>query len=174
MPSPNALTEKQRKLVVAYLNGATKRQACLDAGYSDTASHKAFHAPEVRKEITRRQNIMSTKSGVSADWIIERLKLIAGADLADMIVIDEFGKGSVDLNRLTPSLRAALSGYESDSFGDVTKIKVKLSDKLKALEMLARHLGMFNDKLELAGELSLEERLNAGRQRALKEEKPSA
>ena len=108
---------------------------------------------------------MSTKAGVTAEWIIERLKLIAGADLTDMLVIYEDGTGVPDLNKLTPGLRASLSGIETDKFGDVVKMKVKLSDKLKAIEMLARHLGMFNDKLEIAGELSLEERLMAGRNR---------
>ncbi len=171
MPRPNSLTEKQRKLVVSYLNGSTKLQACIDAGYGDSATSRAFGAPAVIKEIERRQHIMSTKSGVTADWIIERLKLIAGADLADMLVIDEFGTGQIDLNQMTPQLRAALSGIETDRLGDAVKVKIKLSDKLRALEMLARHLGLFNDKLELAGELSLEERLVAGRERALKQEK---
>ena len=171
MPSPNLLTEKQRRVVVSYLNGATKTQACIDAGYSDRSSFRVFTNPEVIKEIKRRQHSMSTKSGVTADWIIERLKLIAGADLADLLIINDDGTGYPDLNKLTPGLKAALSGFESDSFGDVTKIKVKLSDKLRALEMLARHLGMFNDKLELAGELSLEDRLQAGRDRALKKDR---
>ena len=166
--STHLLSEKQRKAVVSFLNGRTKKQACIDAGYSDASSHRVFTNPDVLKEIERRQHIMSTKSGVTADWIIERLKLIAGADLADLLVINDDGTGHPDLNKLTPGLRAALSGFESDAFGDVTKIKVKLSDKLRALEMLARHLGMFNDKLELAGELSLEDRLNAGRERAMK------
>lgn len=171
MPSPHNLTEKQRKLVVAYLDGTNKKQAMLDAGYAPScSSHDAFKHPAVMKEIQRRQHIMSTKSGVTADWIIERLKLIAGADLADMLVIYEDGTGVPDLNKLTPGLRAALSGLETDKFGDVVKVKVKLSDKLRALEMLARHLGMFNDRLELAGELSLEQRLQAGRQRVVNED----
>ena len=34
--------------------------------------------------------------------------------------------------------------------------KYKLSDKLKALELLGRHLGMFKDKVELSGGLDTE------------------
>ena len=30
-----------------------------------------------------------------------------------------------------------------------------MSDKLKALEMLGRHLGMFKDKLELSGQVGI-------------------
>lgn len=166
MPAPNKLSEKERKSVVGFLNGLSKKDACMEAGYAPSVkAHEVFKRPSVMKEIERRQHSMSTKAGVTADWIVERLKLIAGADLTDMLVIYEDGTGVPDLNKLTPGLRVALTGIETDKFGDVVKIKVKLSDKLKALEMLARHLGMFNDKLEIAGELSLEDRLMAGRNR---------
>ncbi len=166
MPAPNTFSELERKTVVGYLNGLPKQAACIAAGYAPSVKgYLIFKRPAVMKEIERRQHSMSTKAGVTAEWIIERLKLIAGADLADMLVIYEDGTGMPDLNKLTPGLRAALSGIETDKFGDVVKMKVKLSDKLKAIEMLARHLGMFNDKLEIAGELSLEERLMAGRNR---------
>ncbi len=173
MPAPNNLTEKQRKLIVSYLNGNTKKQAMLDAGYSPSiSSHRVFEAPEVIGEIKRRQHIMSTKAGVTGDWIIHRLMLIADAKLSDLIVEDEDGFSQIDMSRMTPALKTALSGFESDKFGDVTKIKIKTSDKLRALEMLARHLGMFNDKLELAGEISLEERLQAGRKRSSGSDEP--
>ncbi len=167
MPAPNHLTEKQRKLVVAYLNGKSKHDALLEAGYATHSSaFRLFNHPNVIDEIKRRQHIMSAKAGVTGDWIIHRLMLIADAKLSDLIVEDGDGFSQIDMSRMTPALKTALSGFESDKFGDVTKIKIKTSDKLKALEMLARHLGMFNDKLELAGEISLEERLQAGRKRA--------
>ncbi len=167
MPAPNHLTEKQRKLVVAYLNGKSKHDALLEAGYAThSSSFRIFNQPEVINEIKRRQHIMSAKAGVTGDWIIHRLMLIADAKLSDLIVEDGDGFSQIDMSRMTPALKTALSGFESDKFGDVTKIKIKTSDKLKALEMLARHLGMFNDKLELAGEISLEERLQAGRKRS--------
>ena len=166
MPAPNTLSERERKSVVGFLNGLSKKDACIAAGYAPSVkAHEIFKRPSVIKEIERRQHSMSTKAGVTAEWIIERLKLIAGADLADMLVIYEDGTGVPDLNKLTPGLRAALTGIKTDKFGDVIKVEVKLSDKLRATEMLARHLGMFNDKLEIAGELSLEDRLMAGRNR---------
>ncbi len=163
MPNPNPdLTEKQRKLVQSYLNGCSKKQALADAGYSGHESgHRAFSHPAVKKEIQRRQHIMSTKSGVTADWIIERLKAIADANASDLMVLDEEGMPRTDMTKMTPALRIALESYSTEG----QNIKIKNADKLRALEMLARHLGMFNDKLELAGELSLEERLQAGRNR---------
>ena len=35
--------------------------------------------------------------------------------------------------------------------GNITEREVKTYDKLKALELLGKHLGMFNDKLKLDG-----------------------
>ena len=47
---------------------------------------------------------------------------------------------------LTPVQQAAIVGIKQTQAG----IEIKL-DKSRALEMLGRHLGMFNDKLELSG-----------------------
>ena len=36
--------------------------------------------------------------------------------------------------------------------GEIKSVRVRPADKLKALELLGRHLGMFNDKLQLESE----------------------
>lgn len=146
----------------------TKRVAIDKAGFApSTKTWEIFGREDVKKEIQRRQDIMSTKAGINAEWIIERLMKIADADLSDLLVVHEDGKAHIDMNLLTPQLRVALGDFQSEGYGEnVFKMRVKLADKIKALEMLARHLGMFNDKLELQGELSLEQRLQAGRNRA--------
>lgn len=46
---------------------------------------------------------------------------------------------------LTADQRAAIAGIKQAANG----IEVKLHDKIKALELLGRHIGMFNDKLEV-------------------------
>ena len=51
-----------------------------------------------------------------------------------------------------------LVGVEETKFG----IKVTTCDKLKALELLGRHLGMFTDKVEQTGETTLRLELGAG------------
>ena len=49
---------------------------------------------------------------------------------------------------------------------EVKRIRVKLHDKLRALEALGRHLGMFNDSITVKGEVELIEKIQAGRLRA--------
>ena len=47
---------------------------------------------------------------------------------------------------------AAIQSVKVKSFGeDGTEREIKLADKLKALDMLGRHLAMWNDKLQLSG-----------------------
>ena len=50
------------------------------------------------------------------------------------------------------------------------KIEINMADKLKALDMLAKHLGMYQDQVNVQGELTLVERLQQGRERAYKQD----
>lgn len=160
------LKESYRKAIMAYLKGMGKRDALTAAGYGpDYKIHFVFDRPEVIKEIQRRQNSMSTKALVDTNWVVERLKSIADANLNDIIVLDEEGIGRYDLSLMTKDLRRALCGYDTSGHNGAQKMHIKLSDKLRALEMLSRYLGLFDDKLNVQGELTLVERLQKGRER---------
>lgn len=50
-------------------------------------------------------------------------------------------------DKLTPDQVKALSGIKRGKYG----IEVTQCDKVKALELLGRHLGMFKDRVELSG-----------------------
>lgn len=64
-----------------------------------------------------------------------------------------FGEGDIhvhlsDVRQLSAQERILFDGVKETKFG----IEVKLLDREKALENVARHLGMFNDKLTLKGD----------------------
>ena len=175
-----ALSPKRRKVIDHFMAGMNKKEAMLAAGYSKsmatTRANDVFGDPAVDGEIARRQKLAARRSDVTLDWIVERLKSIADANLGD--VIDEYSDGSVGINvkKFTPELKRALTGLNIDEYKEgrgnnaVTrqKIRINLADKLRALELLVRHLGLSKEKqsIELSGELSLVERLHRGRTRA--------
>ena len=167
-PPKFVLNEQHRQCIVHFLNGMTKKEAIVKAGFSKWLNaNTIFDRDDVKTEIARRQKQMSTKSGVTAEWIIERLKSIADADLSQLLEVNEEGEAKLDMRKLTPDLRRALGSFKSDGYGSkVFKMDVKLTDKLKALEMLGRHLSLFNDKIEVNAEQTLVEALQAGRARA--------
>ena len=51
-------------------------------------------------------------------------------------------------SRITPEQFAAIGEVQTDTIGDVSRVKLKLLDKRGALVDLGRHLGMFVDKTE--------------------------
>ena len=173
-----ALSHKRRKVVDAYMKSFNKKQAMLEAGYSksmaSTRSNDVFGDPAVESEIQRRQNIAAHRSDVTLDWIVQRLKLIADANLGDCLDIFSDGSASINFNKLTPALKKALNKFSVSERKDgrkgnvVVDNKIGLSDQLKALELLVRHLGLSKEKtaLELSGEVSLVEALHRGRSRA--------
>lgn len=62
---------------------------------------------------------------------------------------------ATDTRDLSPQARALYAGVKQSTTG----LEVKMRDQDKALENVARHLGMFNDKLKLEGELTIKKKL---------------
>ena len=175
-----AITARRRKAIDEFMKCGNKTQALLAAGYSEsmakTSANVIFKDPAVAAEIERRQNIAAHRSDVSLDWVVQRLKMIAEANLGDCLDIYSDGSASFNFNKLTPSLKKALNKFSVEEHksgrgkdaGKIVKTTVGLSDQLKALELLVRHLGLSKEKLavEHSGKVSLVEQLHKGRSRA--------
>ena len=167
---------KHLRLVNAYIKHGSRQQALLDVGYSESyaATHglKIFDRADVRTEIEKRQERMRERSKVTEDWIIERLIDIADANVGDLIELDDKGKPFVNYSRISPALRRAIMVVDVDeemsgrgeNASPVKKIKIRTSDKLKALDMLAKVLGIYAaEKMEVSGDADLVKRINEGR-----------
>ena len=170
------LSLKQSLAIDAYFaNGGNIRQAMLSAGYAiATASKKAtdFMDKElVQAEMERRKQLMAKKHKLDADWVVQRLMAQATASetLAPFKKVQEDGTIAWDFTGATQEELAVISDIAVDFYTegrgeahiDVKKFKVKVPDAMAALNALARHLGLYNDSLEVKG--SLAERIAEGR-----------
>jgi phage terminase small subunit len=176
----NSMPAKCLAALNHYMRGMTKKAAMAKAGYSKsmctTNTAHVFDREDVLLEMERRRGLASKRSDVDMDWIIDRLKSIADANVVDLL--DVYSDGSVELNLeyLTPDLKRSIGGLNVDTVTEgrgtnarkVKRIKITSADKLRALELLIRHLGLSKEKITVEGEVSLVDRLNAGRARVAK------
>lgn len=161
--------ERFAREYVIDLNG---KRAAIAAGYS--ASRAEVTASELvrnRKVCQRIDQLMTERASkleVKSEKVVEELARLAFSNMQDYTRTDEYGKPVLDLSNLTRDQFAAVQEIREDTTGGsgdgerkvVIRTTLKLSDKTKNLELLGRHLGMFQDNLKVTGLEGLAERLN--------------
>lgn len=151
------MTKKQKLFVEEYLIDLNATQAAIRAGYSpDTAKEigcENLTKPNIRACIDREMAERSKRTGVNADRVVQELAKIAFVNAVDVIDTET---ATVKEDAL-PEDTAAIQSVKVKTFGDDgLEREIKMADKLKALELLGKHMGMFKDKVELSGTLDTE------------------
>ena len=163
-----------------YLLGMSKKDALIDAGYSEQTAIKAPQRVFDRADVIdyiyiRRQEMNNTNDDESMEKRIkDELARIAFFNIGNFIVIEEDGSFVYDFSEATMKQLAAVGSAEVEEFTEgkgkdkkkVRRIKFKPYDKQVALTALARIQGMFNDSLEVKGEITLAEKIQQGRKRS--------
>lgn len=152
-----SMTKKQKCFVEEYLIDLNATQAAIRAGYSpDTAysiGQENLKKPEIKMRIDRAMAERSKRTGISQDRVLRELARIALLKMTD--VVDSEGRirdsASEDDLACIESIKYKRSDSET---GASEEREVKVASKLKALELLCRHLGMFRDNLTLTVETS--------------------
>ena len=151
------MTKKQNRFVEEYLIDLNATQAAIRAGYSpDTAKEigcENLTKPNIRACIDRAMAERSKRTGVNADRVVQELAKIAFVNATEVI---DPATATVKEDAL-PEDTAAIQSVKVKTFGeDGLEREIKMADKLKALELLGKHMGMFKDKVELSGTLQTE------------------
>ena len=158
------LTAKQIRFVDEYLVDFNATQAAIRAGYKANTAHvigaENLRKPKIAEEIARRQKDLQRRTEVTQDRVVKELARIAFANIADYLHVETQTRTKDDGTETTYQIvmlsetedlsadqRAALATVKQS----VNGVEIKLHDKIKALELLGRHIGMFNDKLSLSG-----------------------
>ena len=151
------MTKKQKRFIEEYLVDLNATQAAIRAGYSpDTAKsigNENLTKPDIRAHIDKAMAERSKRTGINADRVVQELAKIALVNAID--VIDPTTATIKD--GALPEDTAAIQSVKVKTFGeDGLEWEIKMADKIKALELLGKHLGMFKDKIELSGSLDSE------------------
>jgi phage terminase small subunit len=149
------LTLKQSRFVEEYIVDLNGKQAAIRAGYSaKTAEVQASRLLTNAKVCAAAREAMQARSrrtGITADRVVRELAALAFSNISDFIEVQSDGSIHIDLRRASRERAASvqdiiLSAPAAGSDDEVRSIKlthIELFDKIRALDMLARHLGMY-------------------------------
>lgn len=145
------LTPKQERFVAEYLIDSNATQAAARAGYSARTANeqgcRLLTKPQVRAAVEEARKAQGERLKATADDVVREITRLAMFDPADLVNV----KGLEDIAKLPLDVRRAIVGWGWDKQGRFT---VKMA-KEGALEMLGRHHGLFKDKLEHSGAVTV-------------------
>lgn len=147
------LTEKQKRFVEEYLIDLNATQAAIRAGYSPNTAKdigcENLAKPNIRACIDKEIAERSKRTGINQDRVIRELARLAFVNANDVIDMEE----ATLKDGATEDDTAAITSVKVKTIptkeGEGIEREIKLTDKLKALELLGKHLGMFKDKVEI-------------------------
>ena len=161
------ITDKMKRFINEYLVDFNATQAAIRAGYSESTaqeqSSQLLARPDIRALIAEGQKAIAERTQSFQDDAVSELKIVGFSDLADFLTVKDGGiVEQKPFNELTKEQTKCIkkikqtvrSSHSADGtiLHQTAVIEIELHDKLKALELLGRHLGMFNDSIRLKSE----------------------
>ena len=149
------LSVLQQKFCELYAQSGNGVKAYYDAGYkckdeknAASSAAKLLTLPHISAYLDQIRSELSKKHNITTERLMQEAAKIAFSGMDDIVEIDETGqprlKPNASLNELD-----SISGSESSSTGkdgsSYSKgFSVKKSDRLKALDMLAKMIGAYD------------------------------
>jgi phage terminase small subunit len=147
------MTEREEDFVREYLIDFNGAAAAIRAGYTKQgaarSAAKLLADPAIAAAIEARRETTAKERRATADRVIEELARIAFADMRRFVDWNKTGVHLRDKARLSGVDAAAIADVDMKGRGNGKVGKVKLYDKLAALNALAKHLGMVGPKAPL-------------------------
>lgn len=144
------MTDKQATFCEEYMIDHCATKAAIRAGYSPkTAKEQGSRLltnANVRARIDTLKAERSRRTGISADRVLEemaKLGFVNAVDVINMNVAKVKDGAARDDTAAIASVKVKIIPTED---GEIVEREIKLYDKGKALEQLAKHLKLFDDK----------------------------
>ncbi|MBY9081213.1 terminase small subunit [Paenibacillus sp. HN-1] len=175
-----ALTAKMIRFAEEYIVDLNATQAAIRAGYSAKTAKQIgqenLTKPDLQEYIQNLMDERSKRTEITADMVLKEYAKLGFSNITDYlkveetdVVIDFVGEGEnkQPVMQRVQNVRIfdtdTISRTKLDAVAEIKQTKegiaLKLHDKKGALDSIARHLGMFSDKIEVTGTLTIEQLL---------------
>lgn len=166
------LTEKQKRFAEEYIIDLNATQAAIRAGYSEKRAseigYQQLQKTTVQEAIQKAKDDRSKRTQITADKVLREFAKIGFSNISDYLKVDtrervvDYQEDEEGNKRPITEMIQSVELFDTDTIerekmDAVAEIKqtrdgiaLKLHDKKGALDSIARHLGMFNDNINIA------------------------
>lgn len=161
-----ALTDKQELFAKEYIVDLNATQAAIRAGYSEKTAksigQENLTKPDLQLYIQKMMDERSKRVEITQDMVLREYAKIGFSNITDYLKVEE-QEVMTELGERTFKMVDIFltEGIPKEKMAAVAEIKqtkegisIKLHDKKGALDSVARHLGMFVDKVEHSGSIA--------------------
>jgi phage terminase small subunit len=151
------LTQKEERFCQEYLIDLNQTQAAIRAGYSDKGIRQVAHKLMMNADIQARISLLKKKreerTEITADRVLQQFCDIADYRIEDIMDFDGEECIFKPMSEWTKAARVAVSAVkqttETRRIGleeiKTVKVEFKTDDRIKALDSMARHLGIYEN-----------------------------
>lgn len=161
------MTEKQKKFADEYLidlNATRAYKAAYKSVKNDNSAmagaSRMLRNVKVAAYIEEKMAERSERTEIKQDDVVKELAKIGFAQITDYVEVQNINGFEKVIIKPTDEIEkekiGAIAGIKEGRNG----IEIKMNDKVKALELLGKHLGMFTDKQEIKAQISYEDYLS--------------
>jgi len=157
-PAEDPLTPRERRFAEEYVVDLVAARAAARAGYSRrtarSISSELLQKPHVAEAIAQLIAERTERTRVTADRVVQELAVVAFSDMRDFSANDS---GQMRLAAGAPShaaraVAAIKRRRRSDADGIIeATVEFRLWNKLEALRLLAPHVGLVTERVEVTG-----------------------
>lgn len=139
----DGLTGKQRAFVEHWLaNGFNGRRAAVAAGYAPGSADVEASRQLANAKVAAAIELALGEVGVARQWVLMEIAAIARGVAIDVVEWNATGVKVKPSSELTRDEAALVESIEQEATEFGPRVKVKLRDKLAALNSLAKALGL--------------------------------
>jgi phage terminase small subunit len=163
---------KKIRFAREYLVDQNGTQAAIRAGYSPASAHttasRLLRDPQVQEFLAGKAQALAEELDISAKRVLQEMAKVAFSDFRSLFTQDGELKKPHELTAMEAAAVASIQVVTVEKGEGVVEhvAKIKTWDKTRGLEMLGRHLALFNDKLKVEDD-ALANKMAAARKRRL-------
>lgn len=156
------MTDRQRRFADEYLidlNATRAYKAAYPSVKRDetakSAASRLLTYVDVQAYIQEHMQARQERTQITQDMVLREIAAIAFADINDVVEIKNGSVFLADTGDLTPEQRKIIAGVKEGQAG----VEIKFFDRLRALELLGKHLGLFDPRKDQLDQQEQEARI---------------